>query len=376
MKKLFATCICLCFTFSMAGCSLGTMIDRFVSAGDSSVEETVPDKPRVYMDEVRGTLQDFSGSQVTVLVDETPYTFDVSDASLECNGGMISGDEISVIYEGQLDDTDTSTVKTLKVVDEYHKNAQLKEHTAQGTVLNLTLNTVTIKSKKGKTITFPIAGTRQYYQDGFTNGMSAFIHYKGKLLTVDENPGSLNASHVKVLSVSDIDPLKVPDPTPTPGPEADTVTEQKMFCVITGISQNLLQVLIEGSNTSLQFDMSAIPCYFPGGIAEGSHVTVTYTGEFNGTTLEGLTVLGITGENPASEKDSRISFQVTGSIIGKTANTITLLTEDGAVITFYTDQALDSSTGGLELNCGLRITYNPAASGKSNIFSCLKIEDA
>ena len=377
MKKLFAACICLCFTFSMAGCSLGTAIDRFLSAGDAPSEETLPDKPRIYMDEIRGTLLNFDGSQITVLSEENTYTFDLSEASLECDSGMIAGDEICVIYEGQLDHLDTSNVKALKIVDEYHKNDQLKEHTAQGIIKNITLNTITLRTTRGNTVTFPITGARQYYQDGLKDGTFAYIHYKGKILTSEENNSStFDASHLKILSVSDTEPLKIPSPTPTPQPEASSEPEQKLFCTITGLNQNLLNILIEQDNIPLQVDMSEIPCYFPGGIAEGSHVTITYSGEFNGTTLEDIRILGLTGENPASEKESHISFQVTGSIIGKTSNTITLFTNDGANITFYTDQALNASTGGLELNTGVRITYNPAASGESNVFSCLKIEDA
>lgn len=376
MKKLLVSCICLCIAFSVSGCSLGTVIDRFVSVGDSPARETTPDKPRVYMDEMRGTLNDFNGSQLTVLVDETPYIFDVSQASLECEDGMISGDEISVIYEGQLSDTDTSSVKALKVVDEYHNNVQLKNHTIQGTVIDLTLNTITIKSKAGNTLTFPVAGAEQYYQNGIKKGTSVYLHYKGKILSSEENPNSFNTTHLKVLSISDIEPLKVPAPTPTPEPEENTIPEQKLFCVINSVNQHSLGTVIEGSNTPLMLDMSALPCYFPGGISEGSHVTITYTGEFNGTTLEGLTILGLTGENPAAEKNSHISFQVSGSITGTTANTVTLLTADNALITFNTEKALNSSTGELTPGYSVRITYNPAASGKSNIFTGLKIEDA
>ena len=40
---------------------------------------------------------------------------------------MITGDEISIIYEGQLSGTDTSSVHVLKVVDEYHQKKQTKE---------------------------------------------------------------------------------------------------------------------------------------------------------------------------------------------------------------------------------------------------------
>lgn len=374
MKKFFASCSCLILLLSLSGCSPGAVIDRFVSTEDSSVQETVQDKPRVYMDEIRGILQDFTGSQVTILSDKTLYTFDVSQASLECQGGMITGDEVSIIYEGQLEDSDTSNVKALKVVDEYHKKTDLEDRTIKGTVLDLTLNTITIKSEKGNTVMFPSAGTRQYYENGIKKGTPVYLHYKGKILSTDDT--GYNANHLKVLSISDIDPLNVPKPTPTPAPEENAPKEQKLFCIIQNVSQNTLHTILEGTDTSLALDMTALPCYFPGGIAEGSHVSVIYTGEFNGTTLDGLTILGITGENPASEKDSRISFRITGSIIGSTSNTVTIQTYDNAMITFRTDQAQNASTGDLAIGCGVRITYNPASSAQTNIYSCLKIEDA
>ena len=72
--------------------------------------------------------------------------------------------EISIIYEGQLSGTDTGSVHVLKVVDEFHKKNKLKKRTAHGQVISLTSNTITIKSKKGKTATYPITGTKQYYQ--------------------------------------------------------------------------------------------------------------------------------------------------------------------------------------------------------------------
>ena len=44
------------------------------------------------------------------------------------------------------------------------KKNKLKKRTAHGQVISLTSNTITIKSKKGKTATYPITGTKQYYQ--------------------------------------------------------------------------------------------------------------------------------------------------------------------------------------------------------------------
>ena len=61
---------------------------------------------------------------------------------------MISGDEVTVIYEGQLSDTDTSQTKALKVVDEFHKKAQLEERVAHVKVTGLTPNTISVESKE------------------------------------------------------------------------------------------------------------------------------------------------------------------------------------------------------------------------------------
>ena len=39
--------------------------------------------------------------------DENTYVFDVCQATLECAEGLIAGNEICIIYEGQLSDTDS-----------------------------------------------------------------------------------------------------------------------------------------------------------------------------------------------------------------------------------------------------------------------------
>lgn len=380
MKKLLALCFCLTFSFAAAGCNTGELVERFVSVGDSPGEDTAADKPRVYMDELKGRLQDFTGNQLTVQSEESLYVFDVSQATLECADGMITGDEISVIYEGQLNDTDTSTVRVLKVVDEFHKKNQLEDQTAHGQIIGLTANTITIKSKTGKTATYPTTGTEQYYQNGIKANAWVYLHYKGKFPENDsEDTAVLNASHMKVLSISDVEPLTVPQPTPTPAPEEapeGAKPEQRMQAVIQNVNLHILQVQVQGSQTLLSLDMSAIPCYFKGGIAPGSHVTVTYQGEFNGTTLEGITLLGITGQDPETTKDRNISFTVSGVIIGSTANTITVQTPDNALITCSTANARNLTTGGLLSGSSVRITFHPAASRESNIYTCLKIEDA
>ena len=315
---------------------------------------------------------------------EQTYVFDVSEATLECEDGMITGDEISVIYEGQLSNDDTSTVKALKVVDDFHKKNQLEDRKAYGEVQSLTPNTITIKNKKGKTATYPITGTEQYYQNGIHAGVWIYIHFKGKFASNQDGQGSsLNASHLKVLSISDIDPLTLPDPTPTPDPAEESADEsgkaQQLHAVVQNISSNILTIQPTGADTSqssLNIDLSQIPSYFKGGTAPGSYVTINYKGQYQGNSLEGVTIISVTGDDPDSLATRNLSYTVSGTIIGHTANTVTLQTGDGATITCFTEGAKDTSTSSMETGAGIRITFDPTKSKESNIYTSIKIQDA
>lgn len=390
MKKLLAVCACTVLSLSLSGCSLGTVLEQITSTGDVSVEEpsspesaaTEP-KSRVYMDEISGTLQDFSGSQLILNKGEASYVFNLSGATLECKDGMITGDEISVIYEGQLSGTDTSTVQTLKVVDEFHRKSKLKKRTAHGQVLSLTANTITLKSKKGKTATYPITGTEQYYQNGIKEGDWVYLRFKGKFPdTSQDSSASLNASHLKVLSISDLETIVIPDPTPTPPPNPEETPEeaagkeQQFLATIQGVNLNTLQILPAGSSTVQNLDMSSIPVYFKGGIAPGSHVNVTYKGILQPDTLEGIQILAITGEDPDTIDDKHISFTVTGVITGSTANTITVQTDDGAVDTFRTEELRNSSEASLEYGDYVQVRFHPSKSKASNIYTAVQIQNA
>lgn len=335
------------------------------------------------MDEISGTLQDFSGSQLILNKGEASYVFNLSGATLECKDGMITGDEISVIYEGQLSGTDTSTVQTLKVVDEFHRKSKLKKRTAHGQILSLTANTITLKSKKGKTATYPITGTEQYYQNGIKEGDWVYLHFKGKFPdTSQDSSASLNASHLKVLSISDLETIVIPDPTPTPPPNPEETPEeaaskeQQFLATIQGVNLNTLQILPAGSSTVQNLDMSSIPVYFKGGIAPGSHVNVTYKGVLQPDTLEGIQILAVTGEDPDTIDDKHISFTVTGVITGSTANTITVQTDDGAVDTFRTEELRNSSEASLEYGDYVQVTFHPSKSKASNIYTAVQIQNA
>nr|WP_295277294.1 hypothetical protein [uncultured Blautia sp.] len=387
MKKFTKLFLSSCVLLSLSGCTAGDLISSYTSSQpDSTAKQETSDTPkqRVYMDEIKGTLLDFTGATLTMTSHEQTYVFDLSKATLECEDGMITGDEISVIYEGQFSNADTSSVKALKVVDDFHKKNQLKVRKAYGEIQSLTPNTITIKNKKGKTATYPITGTEQYYQNGIHTGMWVYIHFKGKFSSSqDGQSSSLNASHLKVLSVSDIDPLTLPEPTPTPELSSDSADEsekeQQLHAVIQNISSNILTVKPSGSDDSqsiLNIDLSQIPSYFKGGTAPGSYVTINYKGQYQENSLDGITVTSVTGDDPDSLATRNLTYTVSGLIIGHTANTVTIQTGDGAVITCFTEGARDTSTSSMESGASICITFDPTKSKESNIYTSIKIQDA
>lgn len=380
MKNLLAVCICAGILVSFTGCTPGTIISQYMSTGDTEnprTTNTPSETSRVYMDEVRGTLQNFTGNQVTVASGDTSYVFDISQASVECSEGLLYGENICVIYEGQLQNEDTSTVHALKVVDDYPQETPLEEKTIKGKLQSLTANSITIKTKDNRLITCPVTGTEQYYQKGIKANKRVYLHYKGDFVSSPDNPAALYGTQSKIISVSDTEPLAVPAPTPTPAPvkEQEIKKESQMRGTITNIQLNVLTVTIEGTDTSLSLNMTGIPCYFKGGPAVGSHVTITYTGDFNGTTTDGITLLGLTGETPDNSRRTS-SFTVSGNITASTANTITLITGDGMYFTCYTEKASNTSTGGLLTGSSVRITFSPDTSLTTNIYTALTIEDA
>lgn len=379
MKKKSAVLICTAFLMAASGCSAQNRLSELINAGDSQLPEETSPNPRVYMDEFCGTVKDFSGNRLTLLKEGAVYSFDVSQAQLECKNGIITGDEVNVIYQGQLESTDTQSIKVLKVVDPFHNKPALEEKTFCGQIQKLTFNSITLKSKGGKTAVYPLTGVEQYYQNGIKAGNWVYLHFLGNYGDpVSEDGRMMNAAHLKLLSVSDTEPFQVPDPTPTPPPAKDQEPqkEQKLRASVRSLNLNTLEVLPEGSKEPLKLDMSALPCYFSGGIAKDSRVSLIYTGKFNGTSLEGMTLLGITGEIPEKASAHSVSHKVSGEIIGSTANTITIRSTDGMALTFYTDSAVNRSTGGLLTGSSVSLTFNPADSRKTNIYTCLTIEDA
>lgn len=378
MKKIIPAICCFALAFSLSGCGPVDLVTQLLSVGDAPVRDTTEAKPRVYMDEIKGTLLDFSGDSLTILSEETTYSFDLSQASLECENGMITGDEVTVIYEGQLTDAEDAfgnrPVKVLKVVNDYHMHTEPEENKLSGTLQELSPNRVTLKTKGGASVTFPITGCRQYYSSGIQNQIRLTVHFLGDIENVPaDDDGFTRAYHVKTISLSDVEPY---DASGAVIPDRENPAAQIFEGTIRDLQMNILSVKVPGVKKVLALDLSGIPAYFPGGPMPGSRVTVSYQGEWNGSTLEGIAVTSVTGEDPADIREYNIAYSITGNIRGCTGNTVTILSTDGAYVTFRTDGAADTSASGMETGADIRVIFNPEENRLTNVLSCIRIEDA
>lgn len=386
MKKLSAACMILGLSLFVGGCSNDQIDDHIISLQDKISDATSSDstsreasdsslEERVYMDEITGTLQNFDGTNMTISSDGETYVFDVSRTRLECKYGVVFSDQVSVIYQGQLSGTDISTISPIKVTDKYHNETPLENRTLKGKVKKLTSNALVIVTEKGNTVTFPVTGVRQYYKKGIKAGRWVYVHFRGKFINETiVGDKQYDGSFTKVISVSDTDPLKVPAATPTPS-TAPKKKEQHLRAKIVSVSTSTMTVVPQTTGSELTVPLTSVPVYFKGGMAPGSYVNIIYTGKFNGESTNGMKIRGITGEDPDTLSIRNISSTVTGTILGTTANTVLIQTYDGVKILCSRENVQDLSTSGMEEGADLRVTFNPAKSRTSNIYTCIKFED-
>ena len=386
MKKLSAACMILGLSLFVGGCSNDQIDDHIISlqdkisnatSSDSASQETSDSsqEERVYMDEITGTLQNFDGKNLTISSDGETYVFDVSNTRLECKYGVVFSDQVSIIYQGQLSGTDISTISPIKVTDKYHNETPLENRTLKGKVKKLTSNALVIVTEKGNTVTFPVTGVRQYYKKGIKAGRWVYVHFRGKFINETiVGDKQYDGSFTKVVSVSDTDPLKVPAATPTPSP-APKKKEQHLRAKIVSVSTSTMTVVPQTTGSELTVPLTSVPVYFKGGMAPGSYVNIIYTGKFNGESTNGMKIRGITGEDPDTLSIRNISSTVTGTILGTTTNTVLIQTYDGVKILCSRENVQDLSTSGMEEGADLRVTFNPAKSRTSNIYTCIKFED-
>ena len=356
----------LALTLLLCGCTPGKILEQVTGSNDDGggtshsqggitqvAADPTPQAERTYMDEYKGRLVSFDGSTLSVQNQEGEILdFDVSGASLECNRGILGNDEVSIIYEGKPEEGDYTSLKILKVLDDLHKREPLKEYVIKGTLMQLTSWSATIRTAAGETLTLPCIGRTQYFSQGLILDMPIYVHCIGEL------PAQGDSSHPPILvkTISDQDPMKGPGtPAPTQPPEVtDPYTQvQTLNLVLEGIEGSLLKYKVPGMETILSLDLNGIPTFLTGGALPGTKAKAYYTGTFNGMDMNGIQVVEIRAQKVPEESRSG-GMLVSGTVVGSTADTMTLICKDGTYFTFRTrDLAIPSKEIGDEATATL-----------------------
>ncbi len=401
--------------FSLAGCSPGKLAKEYLP-GQKPDPSPSPAKERVYMDELSGTVQHFDGTSLTILTDDqTSRSFNLARASIETLDGIVSGDQVHIIYEGDLSaaEQDSGKIKPLKVVDSIHGKEPVPEQTFQGSLAHLTEHSITLRTGDQKEVTFPTTGADFCFHGGIRKDIPVYIHYKGEIVTMPDNSGP-DAGHLKVLTISDTEPFSPPGsaaaqvpaapqnaavspdaavpsevspdaaavsdgivtPTPTVQPDpAGSSQNGGSYARLSDLSDGIMTVITQSGSGLASLDLSSALVYARGGFAGGVLLTVRTSGSLEYPGDSALPVQSVTCEDTAAFTGKTPESTVTGVIVGSTANTVTILTSDSVRLTFNREDARDISTSGMDNGAYIIITFDPASSGESNLLRAVKIED-
>ena len=178
------------------------LLSMFITGCEKKAgDEKEAEKPEVKTGEVEGVLLEFTGGEIALENAKGKYIFDVSQALIKTTN-MRSGDELIVSYEGELTGTDTSGVKVTAVQDLGNNNADKEEKEAVGTLVEASMNTITIKQNDGTLLTFLSNNCEHDIRNGLREGNWIVVTYVGEI------KGD-NTQNVAVVKITDHDENKI-----------------------------------------------------------------------------------------------------------------------------------------------------------------------
>lgn len=371
----------------LSSCSLLPKPSPAPEAADMA-SVTQPVKERVYMDECLATALNFDGQNLRVLIGQTSYILDMRTVSLDFPEGLAAGQEISLIFNGKLEGSDPLSATLLKAAEVIHPKNGLKEQVFSGTLDEMTESTLTLTGSDGRHIRFTTAGVPQYYASGIRPGMTVYVHYFGQLPD-DPGDGSVAVSRLlRILHISDTEPYTPPviAPTSTPSPltpQHDREASQGHSArsgTLVAISGQGASFRVDGQDEPLSVSLSGGAVFFPTGTFLGQTVRVTSlpSPQETSSSQEASSLqaaVSLTGEDVQTHWAVPSGAYLSGIVTGTSANTLTLIDENGAYVTFNTNGMQDLSSQPLSEGSSLRIYPDLSHRAGSNFLTASRAED-
>lgn len=351
-----------------------------------------------------GTLVKLTENTVTIRQnDGTELLFNANNCRHEFKNGIREGNWLVVTYIGELNGTDTKNVTVVKITDNDSNTVKKAQKKMKIKAVNEKVYTtagVHIResySTDSKVVGSLAKGDSVVRTGVCENGWSR-VEYKSKDAYIygeylsakkpkkDAPAATVNGEPAATVQIGDEPQPVVLQPVgpaaegtmksegqmrqggseepEKPQPEKRTFTGE-----VLDVSMNTLTVSAKGEEYTL--NIADAEHEYANGIQTGNTVTVTYMGSLDDA--DNLTVIKVQDSAP---NEAAKNARYVGEVTDATMNTLTIQTEDGAVMTFVKDGAESSLDG--ELNGQkVEITADMTASDTDeNIFRAKKIASA
>ena len=169
--------------------------------------------------EISGSIRSFTGGYLTIVTNEEKsriLEFNLSEAQLACENGILAGDAVTVAYDGTIDGNSTGKATVTKVTDLNGKD-KLEPQVMVAVISDVSANTLTVINAEGDSYNFVTAGAAYDCHNGLEPGNWVALTYLGELRIS-------TAKNIKILSVTD---------------SGDEITAAQQNTIITDVSKKI-----------------------------------------------------------------------------------------------------------------------------------------
>ena len=372
---------------------------------DQAVVTSVDDKGKstqtVKQQEMVGTLEEYTSTSLKLKSnDGKEYQFSIVGAAREYKNGIEPGNWIHIYYTGNINDTNTSAVKVVKIIDD---SDNIKNEQAKVQVKDVNENvwaTAVVNVRDNYSTNANVLGTLQANDEvvrtgNCDNGWSR-ITYNGNTAYVY---GAYVTTTAPAAPTQPAPAAEVPQPSQPKQPAAatpqtsqpaatdnggstgdsgntddGTATTPDEIKSTTGYVISLATdgtLMIDVDEQDYTFNITNAQQNYANGLLVGNEVTITFQGDLDDSA--NAVVYTVTDSAANTNNQS----QITGTVKTASMNCIVIATDDNAILSISTGDAEVNVTGGITE--GVRVTATldlTQTVDESNVFYASAVNDA
>ena len=301
-KKLMLCMLALTVTVSVAGCKKKVVETEPPTETETETQtETQTQKPTETEKEdsmnktrkLKGLVKASDANSLTIQTERgKELKFTTTGADIQLTNGITTGSTVTVMYKGEIVDTDTTNAKVLMVVDLEASETPVTEGeemteaetsdpdagsgTLTGSVYDINTDRIVVLSDDGELYYFTISTAKMDLTNGLQEGNYVTVAYTGDIY----GPELVTAD-----SITD----------DNEGTSAAAVTTSGASYISGTLEEcsTSTTTIISDDGETLSFDTSDAAVSYASGVAYGSYITIAYTGTLNGSDTTGVKVVEV-----------------------------------------------------------------------------------